>query len=819
MAAFGVRRLQPSNAADRGKHSLAKGQPAGGGIAFAQGKSARGYTLHSRLSPAIFVVCIALGCALSPSAPLELRTEPPAPFFSVWRGPSSQSPSERTQQFLRRHHLVHRWEEEDPRVLLRHIQEIIERDPSEDKIFAAAELAYLAARTSQARNDRLALDFYGAAVIHAFQYLFDDRFRDGRNPYDPQFRGACELYNASLEGLLRLVCREQGLEPGRSYSIQTASGQWRLRCEIRAGLWQAEEFGRFEFVNDYAIRNLQNHYRTYGLGVPLIAVRRPLEQEPPVARFYPEGLTIPITVFLRPDFDPDPYASNVLRQRSGTLELYDPLVTSDIRVGELWVPLQTDLTTPLAYLLADERWALSSIVGLFRPEQLLRLEPRRGKPLMGLYMLQPYERGKIPVVMIHGLWSSPMTWVEMFNELRSLPEIRRHFQFWFFWYPTAQPFWIPAATLREELAEVRHVLDPYHQDWTLDQMVLVGHSMGGLVARLQTVDSADRFWRLVSDYPFDFVRADPSVRQRMQKVLFFQPSPAVARVIFIATPHRGSRASNLTTQWILERLIRLPEFVVEAHSEFYRFNREVIRDPRLLRIDTSVEALDPNSPFFAALEACPKAPWVKWHSIVGILPSKSLVGKLAAGADGVVSYRSAHLEEAESELIVAADHLTIHAHPLAVQEVRRILLEHLAELQSRPRPSVARWQPDGLSSERTPELFPRGGTAPRAEGALLAPNGPQVNPPDLSFVGNDGHALLFPPSLSPETIFPKGEFGWPVPPEAGIPLRGAFPLVKAIEPSSVPVGPRPAQSGWEGGFPSQPAPGIPWAVGTDILRR
>lgn len=756
------------------------------------------------------------GCAVGRTASIRLTSHPPEPLLPLAVG-KPRGLSERTQHFLRRYNLSALWQDEDPRTFLRRVQEIMHRDPSDDKVFAAAEIAYLSARKAQAKDPELALDLYGAAVIHAFQYLFDDQFRDARNPYDPQFRGACELYNASLEGLLRLVCQGAGLQPGRNYTVQTASGQWRLRCEIRAGLWRSEEFGRFEFVSDYEIRNLRNHYRNYGLGVPLIAIRRPLEQEPPVARFYPDGLTIPVTVFLRPHFDHDPFASDLFRQRSGTLELYDPLVTSDVRVGNLWVPLQTDLTTPLAYLLADERLALSSFVGLFRPEQLLRLEPRRGKPLMGLYMLQPYERGKIPVVMIHGLWSSPLTWVEMFNELRSLPEIRQHFQFWFFWYPTAQPFWITAATLRDELAEVRQVLDPYHQDWTLDQMVLVGHSMGGLLARLQTVESGDRFWRLISDQPFEQVRADPTVQQRMKRVLFFRPSPSVARVIYIATPHRGSRASNITTQWILERLIRLPEFVVQAHSEFYRANRELIRDPRLLRIDTSVEALDPNSPFFQALEACPKASWVKWHSIVGVLPEKGLVGKLAAGSDGVVSYRSAHVDEVESELVVPADHLTIHTHPLAIQEVRRILLEHLAEVQSRPRPTIpadfvhkgAPTSPVRNQFVNSDFVYSLGVVTPEA---LSGISSQVVSAAHMAQVAVPQGLTIVPGHLPG-----GGDVGWLPLEEPLFPVVGPFSPISGGQVAPAVFPPFPAAQGEPNLQPL--TPGIPWAVGPDVLRR
>ena len=110
--------------------------------------------------------------------------------------------------------------------------------------------------------------------------------------------------------------------------------------------------------------------------------------------------------------------------------------------------------------------------------------------------------------MVHGLWSSPMTWMEMFNDLRSQREIRDHYQFWFYLYPTAQPFWLSAAQLRHDLVHVRETLDPTHQEPALDQMVLIGHSMGGLLSHLQTIPSRDDYWRLVSNEPFQQIKAD-----------------------------------------------------------------------------------------------------------------------------------------------------------------------------------------------------------------------------------------------------------------------------------------------------------------------
>ncbi len=574
--------------------------------------------------------------------------------------------------------------EGDPRVLMERLAAVIRKQPTAEKVHAAAELSYLFAKQEEGHNPRLALDLYTNAVLYAYDYLFNDRFARYRTPYDPQFRGACDLYNASLEAGLRLVCDNDKLLPGRTQTIQTATGSWDITCVLRGSRWRAEDFARFEFVSDYQLNGLRNHYQTYGLGVPLIAVRRSHEGEPPAAKFYPPGLSFPVTAFLRPMPGTRPVGVEGMSRRQAHLELYDPLATDQIEVNDRHVPLQSDLTTPMAYYLSNPTLERLATVGLLRPDLLLAARPDRPDPIMGLYMMQPYEPGKIPVLLIHGLWSSPITWTEMYNDLRSSPEIREHYQFWFYFYPTGQPFLLSAYQLRQDLAEARRLLDPHHQQPALDQMVLVGHSMGGLVARLQTIQSRDDFWTLVSEQPFDRVKADAEVRRRLAGCFFFKPNPSVRRVVTIGTPHRGSNFSNDTTRWLTSKLIQLPQMFVETQEKLFRENADLFRDTSTMRVSTSVDALAPDSPVFPVMLASYRAPWVRYHNIIGSVPDEGIFGSLAAGSDGVVTVESARMDDVESELVVPADHTTIHAHPRAVLEVRRILLAHLAETRRGP---------------------------------------------------------------------------------------------------------------------------------------
>lgn len=645
--------------------------------------SANGRRRLSAWALALVVLLAAAGGGCASVKYATLRPVPKSPLVERLHLTSRSGPhaSGRTQQFLRVYDLA---EDDDPRQFLKKILEIIEREPSAEKVYSLAELAYLEAKKAENHDPQLALDLYGTSVLYAHQYLFDERFRYLRNPYDPQFRGACDLYNGALEAGLRIASHDGRLVPGHGYTISTTAGDWDFSCELRGGPWQNEDFDHFEFVSDYEIRGLKNHYHTYGLGVPLIAVRRNYEGEPAAAKYYPPDLSFPVTAFFRPVPGTSPTRDGQPPHHRGVVEIYDSATTTDVVVGNVRVPLESDLSTPLAYFLSRSDMASLATAGLLRPDLLLAMRPGQSEPIMGLYMVQPYEPGKIPVLFVHGLWSSPMTWMQMFNDLRASPEIRENYQFWFYLYPSGEPFWRSAAQMRRDLAEVRKVVDPYRQEPALDQMVLVGHSMGGLVSRLQTIDSGDDFWKIVSDQPFQLIQAKPKVRKELEQSLFFRPNPSIRRVITIATPYRGSRFSNLTTQWISSKLIRLPRILALSQQALFRDNKDLIRDDTLLKIENSIDSLDPDSPFFPVMLAAHSAPWVKYHNIIGLVPERGLIGKLAAGSDGVVTYESAAMDDVESELEVPSDHMLVHTHPRAVLEVKRILFEHLAELRGSP---------------------------------------------------------------------------------------------------------------------------------------
>ena len=632
-------------------------------------------------------VGLSLGCSAQKFT--TLRTNPLNPLATQLNLWSKQGPTvtERTEMLLRRYDLLELYKRE-PEVCLERLQQLAESEQGGEKIYAVSELAYiLGKRAEKAGDNSKSLDMYGISGSNAYIYLFSPQIDAQRNPYDPQFRGACDLYNAALEASLRLVAKHGTLRPGASYQIHIGD----KTCEIAVtsrGKWRDEDFDHVEFCSDFQVKGLDTSNVTYGIGVPLIAVRRKQSDTNLLEDHYPEGLSFPITALLRVAAPPLSGGSASDFRHHCVLEFHDPMECTDIRMVNRLVPLQTDLSTPLAYFLdnPDFRKDTNSTSGLINPNETQHLR--------GIYMLEPYDPARIPVLMVHGLWSSPMTWMPMFNDLRSFQELRRNYQFWFYHYPTGQPFWVSATQLRADLAALRKELDATQPSPALDQMVVVGHSMGGLVSRLQTLESGDEFWRILSDKNFAEVQGKDEEIAKLRAALFFQPNQSIRKVVTIGTPHRGSDYANDYTSWLSRRIIKLPTTLKDTGNSLARQNPDLFRDTNLLKTNTSIDSLSPKSPIFPAMLRAPRAPWVHYHNIIGVVPDSGFFNHLSRGGDGVVSFESAHMDDVDSEIMVESQHQDIHRTPRAILEVRRILLEHLDHVRNE-----FRWaeNPDGAT--------------------------------------------------------------------------------------------------------------------------
>lgn len=609
------------------------------------------------LRPLVALAILAVGCA-SPIGVKRVSTE------TVQRELTANvmvtgEPSAYSTQELHLLDLYDLWQD-DPRAALAKLHEARGFGVNA-QLFALAELSFAYANRT---GDRA---FYRASAIYAWAYLFpeDAALRPGY--FDPRTRVACDLYNLAItQGLKSRSTDEVVLKSG---TYELSFGELEVKVDRDGFDWGGYTLGKFEPAAEFEVYGFRNRYRRAGLGAPLSAALIPPKPgEGTVEKRIPPNLKVPVTALLR---IPNARAAVLAGKVSATLSLLPADEIENVEVGEGEIaPLEAEISSSLAQTLTDVavlRWEIGGFFGGLREMKLENY----------LFTLQPYHPGRIPLVLIHGTASSPIRWMELVNELYADPVLRQRYQVWLFTYDTGNPVLLSTAALRDSLTSAIADFDPEGRDPALRKMVLVGHSQGGLLAKLAVTASGNAFWLKLSDKPFDEIKLAPKTRDYVKRIVFFEPLPFVKTVIFIATPHRGSVLSGGRLQRWVSDLVTLPADFVKAVPELTKAitqGKDAATAERLGRGHRSVDNMDPKSAFTQAYNTLEIAPGVDVHSIIaaqGEGPLKNL-------SDGVVTYESAHLDGVASELVVRSGHST-QSHPQTLLEVGRILHQNLDE--------------------------------------------------------------------------------------------------------------------------------------------
>lgn len=494
---------------------------------------------------------------------------------------------------------------------------------------------------------------------------------------------AVEIHNHAALELVRLARQRDMLVPGGITRLKIPGSQSRFADfeVVDEGIpLPLQEIGAITTARELRVVGLDSHHDRPGIGVPLL-VEAKRGTHGAESLFF-ESLKVPVTGHLVVPEKP----SEVADWTRIEFRLVDPHKVESAMLAGKRMPLAADFTTPLAVSLVESGLETLSEKAFFKGDLA---DKKRG-----LFLLEPYRPGRVPVVLVHGLLSSPVTWARMVNDLRTDPVIREKYQFWTFFYPSSQPIIYSAAELRQALRATRDTLDPSRQDEALDHMVLVGHSMGGLLSRLQTVDSGDKVWRHFGATDFDKLKLSEHTRKQMRDIFFFDKVPEVRRVVFMGTPHKGSRIGDTTLGRLGATLASPPEGLRKLALEVLRDNpKAFVSEPNRLN---SVTGLTVNSPSMKILEEC-GLPQVPYHTVAGALENNSTLISLEhwlrdlppdAKTDGVVELSSAVLPGAESELVYPAEHTRVHQEKPGLAEVRRILLEHLDSMAARPKAPI-----------------------------------------------------------------------------------------------------------------------------------
>ena len=568
---------------------------------------------------------------------------------------SSDQLSEVTRTVLRRAALLDYFDAQpDTAIVALRAQAIATGMPWPD-LYALSEMNYYEGRRTKSKAMLL------ASALYAYAVLFPAGDAARPSPYSAQFTYAEDFYNLALTQVLS--------EAGADGVANLRSGQYEVPfgvVDVAVDQADLQFAGRtltsFVPTMNLTVKGFQNDYRSEGLGAPLAAGLAPASQ-PDKGLVLPATLRIPTSAVLQMD---DPRRQLTGSEMTARLSLYTIYDTADIRIDGHTVPLEYDQTAVRALFAVEGKGWTRELSGLLNNAQA----GPNGTANDNLFALEPHRHGRIPVVLVHGTASSPLRWGDMVNDLLEDKEIRKHYEFWFFTYNTGNPIAVSANVLRHSLEDAVQSLGGVQAYPALGRMVVIGHSQGGLLTKLISIDSGTKLWDAVSEKPVDELDLKPETTALLKEAVFVHHLPFVQTVIFIATPHGGSYQANLTVVGLFTRLVTLPLTVASATADVLANAGDALK----FRTFNSLSGMSPGNPAIEALRKIPVAPGIHAHSIIPTLQD----GPLETRDDGVVEYKSAHIDGVESELVIEHSGHSTQGNPLTVREVRRILIEELA---------------------------------------------------------------------------------------------------------------------------------------------
>jgi len=525
---------------------------------------------------------------------------------------------------------------------------------------------------SDAQTDAM-LDAYLESARHAYAYLFMTARTLGQRALDDRQTQVRDYYNFSVQqALTGLFERYRGNPPetgeGKGVFVMQ-NGRWQIQGTVGdVRLAGGRDLPKALIpAASLSFKGLRNQYRRDGLGAELVAMtdRRVVTKDSAELAWSETPFPAVTAVVSFPGTTLD----EVLSTQKVHIVGYDPFRQNSISLAGREIPLAGSFTSGYGLWLARSGFATQSLLTLVGRGEVLE------KP--HVYLMQPYDPNRRIIVMLHGLASSPEAWINVANEVLGDETLRQHYQIWQVYYPTSAPLAFNNKAIRTAIEQTLEHFDPSGTAQASRDMVVIGHSMGGVLSRLMLSSSGDRLWdALLERYPLHGRRLE-RVQKEVGPYVRFEPLPDVSRAIFVAAPHRGTPfAENRISRWAAG-LVKLPVSVLGRITDVAQLL--VVPDSAdaevLTRPVNSIDNLSSNDPFVRLSAELPISPVVRYHSIIGnYTPALSLLDS----SDGVVPYSSSHLAGAESEIVIPFGH-SVQETPEAIMEIRRILHVHLQQ--------------------------------------------------------------------------------------------------------------------------------------------
>ena len=391
-----------------------------------------------------------------------------------------------------------------------------------------------------------------------------------------------------------------------------------------------------------------------GFGVPVVVTTPRCRDRPICELLPPEGVFRSATAWIESRADS---SANIPR-----LVIADPLKANPLVIKERRYPLALDPSSFYAQGAGTSALNRLAVWGLIGGDEVGRRA--------GVYLLDEYDPAKRPIVMIHGLGSSPLSWARLSNAIWGNADLRARFQVWHVIYQTNAPLLVTRHRIEVYLDDAWSVLDPEGDDPARSGMILIGHSMGGVVARLLCVDSGDVLWSSAFTAPPGLMSADPDRVAEIESIFMFKPYPGTSRAIFMAAPHGGSPSAESwfghSIRFLVGRGVPELRALRSFAIDYPDLVRPELRESYQKANFNSISTLQISQPVRRAGETLLPAAGIPYHTIAGVLPGRT------PETDGVVPFSSAFLPAASSTLRVESDH-KVYENPEAIAEILRIL--------------------------------------------------------------------------------------------------------------------------------------------------
>lgn len=543
------------------------------------------------------------------------------------------------------------------------------------------------------------------AARYAYAYLFYTDRDLGTRSLEARQHQIRDIYNYSTYSLLYILselineCKEHELERTEHISKHKL-GQWTIEPDL-TGMVEPEEKDSYVtgFTPDYMLNfdGIRNQYEQDGIGAKMVlSLTSPSENERQAKADSLKQASAPV---MDPEFEqqaspqkkekhqPDKYIEHqpwepmnyiaitsllkfpgnnleeVLNTDRVTLSVYDTWQQHDVSIGGHPVPLASNYTAAYGLWLANSDFSKQSLGTLFGKGNILE-EPR-------VYLMQPYQPKLKTLILVHGLASSPEAWVNAANEIMGDEELRKHYQIWQVYYPTSAPIGINRYDIANALKKTFDHYDPQRKNPASKDVVIIGHSMGGILSRLLVSSSGETLWEAINKFHKIPDEKREKAWKKLAPYIYFKPMPEISRAVFLAAPHRGTPFADKSIARFIASLVKMPVTVLQKAGDVVStvFGADAKDRPTMNGVD-NLSAKDPSIQAFSKLEISPK---VTFHSIMG---NDTPNVPLAESSDGIVPYSSSHWDGAKSEVVIPSGH-SVQETAQAIMEIRRILHEHL----------------------------------------------------------------------------------------------------------------------------------------------